>query len=143
VMQQFDRNRIDRLPTTGERWVGIVLSALIAIVFLPASVLVLFLAWNATTARFGGLVMASVFGLLGGVGAFLFYRFAFTKPRAASPRANEFFAYVAVIVGALMVGIPLFASSSVMQRVTAVSALIVAVGYVVAARKRSVGSGRK
>ena len=141
-MPRFDRNRIDRLPTKGERWVGIVLSALIAVVFLSASILILFLAWSATIDRFGLLVMAAVFGTIGGVGSFLFYRMVFTEPRAASKRANQFFAYFAVVVGALMVVISFVAPASGAQRVTAAFVMFSAVGYVVAAR-RSVRTEKK
>jgi uncharacterized membrane-anchored protein len=142
-MRQADRNRIDRLPTTGERWIGIVLSALIALVFVPATIVVL-LAWgNARSDRSGLLAIAAVFGVLGGAGLFLFYRVAFTKPRAASARANHVFAYFAVAVSVLMAVLFLATSASVAQRVSAVSLAVAAVGYLVAARRRSLGSRRR
>jgi len=142
-MQQADRNRIDRLPTTGERWVGIVLSALIAIVCLAACILVLFIRVNATSDGTSSLILATILGLLGGVGSFLFYRIAFTTPRAASPQANQIFAYVAVAVAILMTAIFIATPTPIPQRFMAVSLLVAALGYLAVARKKSVGSGRK
>lgn len=102
-MRTSDRNRIDRLPTRFERGIGIVLSALLALVFLPAAAFVSVTVFEVADSRTTGAVLAGVFALIGLAGAFLFFRICFTKPRAASARAQRIYAWVAAFVSASLV----------------------------------------
>ena len=101
-MRAADRNRIDRLPTRAERWIGIFFSALLAIVFLPASIAVSVKVFNSPGGGIAGGVFAAVLALIGVLGVVLLYRFGFTKPRAASSRAQHIYAWVVVVVSVLL-----------------------------------------
>ena len=98
-----DRNRLDRKPTRGERWLGIILSALLALVFLPSAAFVFVGVMDAHQAQVGLTIFASVLAMIGIAGAFLFYRIAFTSPQAASFRAHQIYARIAVVVSTLLV----------------------------------------
>jgi hypothetical protein len=86
----IDRNRIDRLPTKGERLVGIALAAVAALVFLAlvglgAVVLIKDPAFDRSYA----IGFVSVTGLMSAVCLFLLYRLVFTRPQATSSRTNR------------------------------------------------------
>ena len=86
----FDRNRIDRLPTKGERLVGIALAGIASLVFLGLMTLGLFvLAIGDQTDRSYGIGFVSVTGVMALGCLFLLYRLAFTEPNAVSSRANR------------------------------------------------------
>jgi len=97
-MRTADRSRIDRLPTRAERGTGIVLSALLALVFLPAAIWVSVKVFEVDDGRATGVVLAAVLALIGLAGAFLFFRICFTEPRAASHRAQRIYAWIAIVV---------------------------------------------
>ena len=99
-MRAADRNRIDRLPTRAERGTGVVLSALLALVFLPASIWVSVKVFKLADDRATGVVLAAALALIGLAGAFLFFRICFTEPRAASRRAQRIYAWIAIVVSA-------------------------------------------
>jgi hypothetical protein len=101
-MLDTDRNRIDRVPTRGERWLGVTLSALLAVVFLPGSIFFLVKTLQRDEGRGPGFVLAAVAGLIGIIGAFFLYRFCFTEGHAASARAQRIFGWLAVVVTALL-----------------------------------------
>ena len=89
-MSGFDRNRIDRLPTRGERLVGIALAGTASLVFLSLMTLGLFvLAKGDPTDRSYGIGFVSVTGVMALGSIFLLYRLAFTEPKALSSRANR------------------------------------------------------
>ena len=100
ALEKIDRNRLDRLPTRGERWVGVILSALMAVVFLPLAVIAVnvLLRDGQNDHLRRDLVMAIVFALLSAAGCFFFYRMAFTKPKALPWKANRIYAQVFVAI---------------------------------------------
>ena len=98
-MRTADRSRIDRLPTRGERWAGTILSALLALIFLPAAIYVAVATLQASYPLVPGGIAVFVLGSIGILGASLLYQYCFTEPRAVSHRAQHIYAWVAVIVG--------------------------------------------
>lgn len=96
-----ERDRIDRLPTRGERWVGGVLSALLTLTTIPAAIFVSVITFYRDDSKNVGATIAAVLWFLGISGAFLFYRICFTKARAASARAQQIYKWTSIVVGAL------------------------------------------
>jgi predicted membrane channel-forming protein YqfA (hemolysin III family) len=135
-MQPTDRNRLDRAPTRGERWVGLILSALLALIFLPSAAFVFTWVMGTKSDRLGITIFASVLTALGLVGAFLFYRIAFTTPQAASVRAHRIYAVVAVIVTATMVAVAIVIPATAAQTATSVSLLFGSLGVLAGTQKR-------
>jgi hypothetical protein len=136
-MGRIDKNRLDRLPTNRERWVGIILSALIALLCLPASIVFLSMAGDSSRNRSGYVAMVAFCGLLGAAGLFLFYRLAFTKPETATPKANQIFAWVGVAVTAPIAVLSFVTYTPVANRALAVTLLCVALGNLARLRGRS------
>jgi predicted permease len=101
-MLSADRNRIDRVPTRGERWLGIALSALLAFVFLPCSIFLLVRSLEREEVRATGFALAAVAALIGLTGIFLLYRFCFTEGHAASARAQRIFGWLALVTTVLL-----------------------------------------
>ena len=97
------RYGLNRAPTPAERWLGILLSALISIVCLGIFVVLLIVLSGSTRGRVGMLAGAAFFGLLGWAGLFFFYRAVFTKPGYSSPRAQRMFAICAFLVWAITI----------------------------------------
>jgi len=100
-MRVTDRNRIDRPPTRGERWLGGALSALVTLATIPAAIFVLVIMWQRGEVRNTGVVIAMVLGFIGISCAFLFYRICFTEARAASARAQSIYMWISILLGAL------------------------------------------
>jgi hypothetical protein len=97
------RYDLNRVPTTAERWLGILLSALISILCLGLFVLLLLVLNSSTTGHIGTLAGAAFFGLLGCAGLFFFYRAVFTKPGYSSSRARRIFAICVFLVWAITI----------------------------------------
>src|SRR5262245_6587300 len=97
---------LDRVPTRNERWIGLTLSALLALVFLPLAVFV-YTKISSTETDPVRLTILAVLTLIGVAGAILFYRIAFTRPQAASARAGFIFARIAVASGIVLIVLPL------------------------------------
>jgi hypothetical protein len=135
-MQRADRSRLDRVPTRRERWVGLIFSGLLALIFLPSAALVLTWVMGAKTDRLGMTTFASVLGVLGVSGAFLFYRIAFTTPQAASARVHRIYAVVAVILTATMVAATFVIPATAAQTATSVSLLFGSLGVLAGTQKR-------
>jgi len=95
-MHTVDRNRIDRLPTRGERWVGIVLSALLTLLFLTAATFVTVMAFRTKEDLRTTSIIAAVLWMVGVAAAFLFYRICFTAPQAVSSRGQRVYSWIAV-----------------------------------------------
>ena len=142
-MQQADRNRLDRIPTRGERWVGIILSALLVAAFIPASIFVFLRAPNAQEHQMGLTIFASVLALIGMVGAFFLFRIAFTKPEAASARAYQIYAKVGVVVTALLVVVSVARPAPISQVLTSLALLFAALGMLANARRNRVATKRR
>ncbi len=101
-MSHNDRRRLDRVPKPWERWLGIVLSAVIAVLCLPLAVGLLLMARSGELSL--SLIGAStLLGVLGLAGLWFLYRLAFTNPASASPQAQITFAWIAVVVCLLLV----------------------------------------
>lgn len=133
-MQRAERNRLDRVPTRGERWTGIVLSALLAVVFLPAASLVYWSLLHTPRDRLGFVVLATILVLIGITGVFFFYRFIFTQPRAASAHAHQIYAKVAVVVATILVFGSVILSASNAQKAMSLSLLFAALTAVFSTR---------
>lgn len=103
TVEPVDKYRLDRVPTRGERWLGIVLSGLLAVVFLTSAAFVLTKLPTAGADRRGVIIGAAILAAIGLIAVFLLYRIAFTRPEAASPRANRTLATVMGAVAALAV----------------------------------------
>jgi hypothetical protein len=97
-MRATERDRIDRLPTRGERWVGGALSALLALAFIPGAIFVLVFTFQRSGERSTGATIAAILGLIGVSGALLFYRICFTEARAASARAQRIYRWISIVV---------------------------------------------
>jgi hypothetical protein len=138
ALRQFDRNRLDRLPTRGERWVGIVLSALLAVVFLPLTVIVVYSLVTSGRQELlvVGVAVATVCALLGGTGSLLFYRIAFTEPKALPASANRNYAKVGVAVIAPLAVLSLVVPTATSHRVTIFVLLFVALGNLARMRNK-------
>ena len=135
MQRAVDRNRLDRIPTPGERVVGIILSALIAAIFLVALVLSLLALSRSALSQSGVLVATAVSGVLAATGMFLFYRITFTRPRALSHRANHIFAKIFVGVTVLMVLLFFANPTSASHRLMAIGLLCGALGNLEMARR--------
>jgi len=138
ALQQFDRNRLDRLPTRGERWVGIVLSALLAVVFLPLAVIVVYLLVTGGRQELlvVGVAVASVCALLGVTGALLFYRITFTEPKALPASTNRNYAKVGVAIMTPLAVLSLVVPTATPHRVTIFLLLFVALGNLARMRNK-------
>jgi len=99
----IDRNRIDRLPTKGERWVGLILSAFLAFVMTPFSIMMFMDVPNAHQNHLATAVSATVFGVFGMLGTYCLFEFAFTKPEVPSARAQRNVARVGSVVSVIMI----------------------------------------
>jgi hypothetical protein len=139
---ELDRDRLDRLPTRGERWVGIVLSALLAVVFLPASIVFYVQLLDTTDDRRGLTIFATVLAFIGITGAALFYRIAFTRPRVMSVRARQICTALSIVAAAFIsvskIGPPTLTSFAVLGFLL----LIIALGAL-AARKNQDEAGTR
>jgi hypothetical protein len=137
--EKIDRNRIDRLPTPGERWVGIILSALMAVVFLPLTVVTvhMLLGEGQNDHLRRNLVMAIVFALLGAAGCFFFYRMAFTKPKALSSKANRIYAWIFVGIIVPLCVLSLIFPAPISIRAGLISLLGVGLGNLAISRTKS------
>ena len=102
-MAPASNSSLSRVPTPAERWMGILLSALIAIVCLGLFVLFLLMPTGSTTGSVGTLGAAAFFGLLGCAGLLLFYRAVFTKADHPSARALRIFVMCAFLVWAITI----------------------------------------
>ena len=138
AQRQIDRNRLDRLPTRGERWVGILLSALLAVVFLPLTVVVVYLLVTGGRQELlvVGVAAATVCALLCVTGFLLFYRIAFTEPKALPASANGNYAKVGAAVMALLAVLSLVVPTATSHRVTIFLLLIVALGNLARMRNK-------
>lgn len=133
-MRTAERNRIDRLPTRGERWTGIILSALLALLFLPAAVFVSVIAIQNGSLHVRDVLVITVLGSIGVLGASFFYRFCFTEPRAASHRAQHIYAWVAVIVGVSLAVLMMVRPTTPGQAFLSLALLVSAVGTLASSR---------
>lgn len=88
-MGNIDRNRIDRVPTKVERWVGVVLAAVASVVFLALFCLGLLMLDREVPGRAYTFWFVGVTGLMAAGCVILLYRLAFTEPRAASARTSR------------------------------------------------------
>jgi hypothetical protein len=139
-VEPADRNRLDRVPTRGERCVGIILSGLLAILFLPSAAFVL-TKLAGTGSEFRGLaIFAAVLAAIGLIGVFFLYRIAFTTPQAASPRAHRIYAIAAVVVTGLMVVGTFVFQAKPAQTATSLSLFFVSFGVLAGTRKRAIGT---
>ena len=136
ALRQIDRNRLDRLPTRGERWVGIVLSALLAVVFLPLTVIVVYSLVTSERQELLVVAVATVCALLGVTGSLLFYRIAFTEPKALPASANRNYAKVGVAVMAPLAVLSLVVPTTTWHRVTIFLLLLVALGNLARMRNK-------
>jgi hypothetical protein len=138
TLRHADRNRLDRLPTRGERWAGIVLSALLAAVFLPLAAVVFYLLFKDGRQEFlvVGVAVATICALLGISGSFLFYRFAFTEPKALPSSANRSYAKVGVAVMAPLAALSLVVPTATSHKVMIFLLLFVALGNLARTRNK-------
>jgi hypothetical protein len=137
--RQIDRNRLDRLPTPGERWTGIVLSALLAVIFLPLAAFVVYLLFKHGRQELlvVGIGVAAVFALIGIAGSFLFYRIAFTDPKALPASANRLYAKVGITVMGPLAALSLVIPTATSHRVMIFLLLFLALGNLTRSRNNA------
>jgi hypothetical protein len=134
-VEPVDKNSLDRVPTRGERWVGVILTGLLALVFLPSAAFVLTKLAGAGSERRGLVIFAAVLAAIGVIGVFLFYRIAFTRPQAASIRAHRIYAIVAVVVTGLMVVGAFLLPANPTQETTSLSLFFGSLGVLASTHK--------
>jgi hypothetical protein len=123
--------------------VGIILSGLLALVFLPSAAFVLVEVLGGKSGPPGMVVFAVVLAAIGGMGAFFFYRMAFTKPEATSARAHRIYSVVAVVVAGSMALGSLLLAAPAAQTATSFSLFFVALGVLAGTRNRRAASKRR
>jgi len=74
-------------------------------VFLPSAVYVCTKGINGAGSNVGLTVFGAVLALIGLAGAILFYRMAFTTPKAASRRAHYISIWIFVVAGVILVAL--------------------------------------
>ena len=142
-MPQIDLNSLDRVPTSAERWVGAILSAIIVIVCLSICLLLLFAPGPDTSIRSKPLVAIIIFGVFAIAAMYLFYRAAFTKSRALSHRAQMIVTRVALAAVALvgLLAVLSFAfPASVRTRISLIALFCVGMGHLANERRRTTRS---